>query len=74
MCLAIPALIKRIDAPSVYVDMGGVEIRVSMLLTPEARVGEYVIVHAGFAITVMGRDEVEETLRILEEVVAGYEE
>lgn len=74
MCLAIPALIKSVDGPSADVDMGGIETRISILFTPRAGVGEYVIVHAGFALAVINREEAEEALRLLEEVTAGNEE
>jgi hydrogenase expression/formation protein HypC len=48
--------------------MGGVNLRVSLMLTPDARVGDYVIVHAGYAIGVMGEMEARETLQLLREI------
>jgi hydrogenase expression/formation protein HypC len=73
MCLAIPALIKRVDGPLSDVDMGGIETRVSILLTPEAKAGDYVIVHAGFALRVMTASEAMETFQLLE-MIAGEDE
>ncbi len=70
MCLAIPTLIKSIDGQNAQVEIGGVERRISLALTPEARVGDYVIVHAGFAIGVLDEQEAQETLRIFAEMGA----
>ncbi len=68
MCLAIPALIKSIDGYQAEVDIDGVTRRVSLQLTPEARVGDYVLLHAGYAINVIDTDEAEETLKLLREI------
>ena len=64
MCLAIPALIKSIDGQQARVEIGGVERTISLALTPEARVGDYVIVHTGFAIGVLDEQEAQETLNL----------
>ena len=50
------------------VDLGGVATRVSVLLTPEAQVGDYVIMHAGYALNILDTEEAEETLRLLEQI------
>ena len=71
MCLAIPALVKSIDGSEAEVEIGGVSRRASLLLTPEARVGDYVLLHTGYAINVVNQEEAEETLRILEEMAQG---
>jgi len=71
MCLAIPALVKSIDGSEAEVDIGGVSRRASLLLTPEARVGDYVLLHTGYAISVVNQEEAEETLRLLEEMARG---
>ena len=68
MCLAIPTLIKSIDGTSARAEIGGVERTISLALTPEARVGNYVLVHTGFAISVVDEQEAQETLRLLEEL------
>lgn len=65
MCLAIPALIITIDGDQAEVDLGGVRRRVGLQLVPEARVGDYVLVHTGFAINVLDADEAEATLSLL---------
>jgi len=73
MCLAIPALIKSIDGTEAMVEIGGISRRASLFLTPEAGVGDYVLLHTGYAISVLDEDEAQETLRLLEEMaeVAG---
>ncbi len=71
MCLAIPALVKSIDGSVAEVEIGGVSRRASLLLTPEARVGDYVLLHTGYAINVVNQEEAEETLRLLEEMARG---
>ena len=68
MCLAIPTLITSIDGTSARAEIGGVERSISLALTPEARVGDYVLVHTGFAISVVDEEEAQETLRLLEEL------
>ena len=71
MCLAIPALVKSIDGSEAEVEIGGVSRRASLMLTPEARVGDYVLLHTGYAINVVNQEEAEETLRLLEEMARG---
>lgn len=68
MCLAIPMLIQSVNGQTARVEVGGVVREISLALTPEARVGDYVIVHAGFAIGILDRQEAQETLRILAEM------
>jgi len=68
MCLAIPALIKSIDGDEAEVELGGVSRRASLMLTPEAKVGDYILLHAGYAINVVDQDEAEETLNMLREM------
>ncbi len=75
MCLAIPALIKSIEDKEAEADIGGIIRRISLWLTPEAKVGDYVLIHAGYAINVLDQEEAEETLRLFEEIAAlGGEE
>ena len=69
MCLAIPALVKSVDGQLAEVEVGGVSRRVSLLLTPEARVGDYVLLHTGYAISIIDEAEAKETLKLLEEMV-----
>ncbi len=68
MCLAIPALVKTIKGEQAEVDIEGVTRDVSLQLTPEAKVGDYVLLHTGYAISVIDAAEAEETLNILREI------
>jgi len=71
MCLAVPVKITFIEGDQADVDIGGVGRRVSIALTPEARVGDYVLLHTGYAISVLNEAEARETLDILERMVAA---
>jgi hydrogenase expression/formation protein HypC len=70
VCLAIPALIVEIDGNSAKADIGGVlrEIRLELIDRP-AEVGEYVLIHAGFAIRRLEKEDAEETLKLMREVL-----
>ncbi len=74
MCLAIPALIKSIDGKEAEVEIGGINRRISLWLTPEARVGDYALVHTGYAINILDKEEAEETLKLFEEIAKVAEE
>jgi hydrogenase expression/formation protein HypC len=68
MCLAVPAEVKSIDGHVATVDYGGVT-RTANISLVEAKVGDYVIVHAGYAIEVMDREEAEKTLELFREML-----
>ena len=68
MCLAIPALVKSIDGQQAEVDIEGVTREASLQLTPDAKVGDYVLLHTGYAISVIDAAEAEETLKLLREL------
>jgi hydrogenase expression/formation protein HypC len=70
MCLAVPVQVVSIDGNEAEVEIGGVKRRVSIILTPEARVGDYVLLHTGYAINVIDEAEAQETLKILEEMAS----
>jgi len=70
MCLAIPARIIDIIGPLARVDLSGNQRDISIQLTPDARVGDYVLVHAGFAIQIVEEADALETRRLLEELYA----
>jgi hydrogenase expression/formation protein HypC len=74
MCLAIPVLIKSIEDKEADVDIGGITRRISLWLTPEAKVGDYVLVHTGYAISVLDQEQAEETLALLREIAQAAEE
>jgi len=69
MCLAVPAKITRLEASGAgLVDHLGSEVRTNFSLVPQAKVGDWVIVHAGFAISVMDAKEARKTLRLFREM------
>jgi hydrogenase expression/formation protein HypC len=70
MCVAIPARVKSIEGTRAEVDIGGVSREISVQLTPDVRVDEYVLVHAGFAIHVIDEEEARATMRLFEELGA----
>jgi hydrogenase expression/formation protein HypC len=68
MCLAVPVKVIAIDGMEADVDIGGVERRVSIMLTPEVKVGDYVLLHTGYAINVIDEQRAKETLELFEEI------
>ena len=68
MCLAIPMKIKKIKGGKGVVEIGGTERQIGLDLLTEARIGDYVIVHAGFAIQKLDEQEALETLEIIREM------
>ena len=68
MCLAIPALIKSINGQQAEADIEGVRREVSLQLTPEAKAGDYVLLHTGYAISIIDPAEAEETLKLLRQM------
>ncbi len=78
MCLGIPAKLLEVrrqeDPPMGKVEFGGIVKDVCLAYTPEAQVGDYVLIHVGFAISIIDEAEAEETFRYLEEIDALGEE
>ncbi len=69
MCLALPARVVEMRADDqALVDLGGVRKEVSLALVPQARVGDYVIVHVGFAIGMIDPEEARQTLALMNEL------
>lgn len=68
MCLAVPLRVCSRAGTMAEVEIGGVRRRVSLVLTPEARVGDYVLVHTGFAIARLDEQEALETLALFAEM------
>ncbi|MBA4367150.1 MAG: HypC/HybG/HupF family hydrogenase formation chaperone [Desulfobacterium sp.] len=73
MCLAIPSKIIRIVGDMGTVDVDGVKRDVSLLMIEEPQLGDYVIVHAGFAIHKIDEITAKETLQLLKEALAFVE-
>jgi hydrogenase expression/formation protein HypC len=68
MCLAVPARVIEINEGVGRVDLAGVVREVSFMLLPDARVGDYVLLHAGYALQKVDEAEAEETIRLLAEI------
>ena len=67
MCLAIPSMIVKIEDEMATIDVDGVTRSASLLLVEDARVGDWVIVHAGFAIRKVDEEAAQESLKYLRE-------
>ena len=74
MCLAIPAKVVEINGDTAKVDFGAGTTRDVNISLVEAKIGEYVIVHAGYAIEVLDQKAAEETLALWNEILNKYEE
>ena len=72
MCLAVPVRIESVKGKEATVEMGGISRRISLMLTPEAKEGDYVLLHTGYAISVIDEEEARETLKLLEELSKVY--
>jgi hydrogenase expression/formation protein HypC len=70
MCLAIPSKITHIENEMATIDVDGVKRSASLMLLEDAAVGDFVIVHAGFAIKKLDEVSAMETLRLLREAAA----
>ncbi len=68
MCLAIPARVVQIEESLGLVELGGVVREASFMLLPDAQVGDYVLLHAGYALQKLNEAEAEETIRLLAEL------
>ncbi|MBM3305265.1 MAG: HypC/HybG/HupF family hydrogenase formation chaperone [Candidatus Aminicenantes bacterium] len=69
MCLAVPAKITRLEDSGLgTVDYLGTEVKANFSLVPQAKMGDWVIIHAGFAISVMDAKEARETLQLFREL------
>jgi len=70
MCVAIPALIRSIDNDIAQVEIGGITQEANLQLCPQAKVGDYVIVHTGYAISILDQEEAKETLELFESIAS----
>ena len=69
MCLAIPAQVRNINENNLaVVDILGVTREVALDRTPSAQVGDFVLVHAGFAIEVVSEEDAQETLDLIKQI------
>ncbi len=73
MCLAIPAKIMSIKGTNAEIDVGGNIKEINILLTPEVKIGDYVLIHAGFAIQVIDEKSAEEIFDAWEVAYAAFQ-
>jgi hydrogenase expression/formation protein HypC len=71
MCLGIPGKVIEIEKNVAKVDVGGVSRDISLDLCPDVSVGEYVLIHTGFAIQKVDEEEAKETLDLLRQMAEG---
>jgi hydrogenase expression/formation protein HypC len=74
MCLALPAKVLERNGLEAWVRLGDAKMRVSLIMTPEAQVDEWVLVHAGFAIHVVPEADALETWQLIESIQGTPEE
>ena len=68
MCLAIPARIIKLDGDKAVVDAMGNQYKAKTTLLPEAKVGDLVLIHAGFAISLVDEEEAKKTWQLIAEI------
>lgn len=68
MCLAVPVKIEEINGNIAIASTGGVKRKIGIDLTPDVKIGEYVLLHAGFAIGKISEKDAKETLELLKEI------
>lgn len=73
MCLAVPARIMSIDGEEAVLDYGGVKRKANISMLSDVRVGDYVLVHVGYAISKMDEEEALETLKLWDEMLKAAE-
>ncbi len=70
MCLAIPMKIIEIeDENNAYVELNGVKNKIDISLLEDVKIGDYVIVHTGFAIEKLDKEEAQETLSLFQQIL-----
>ena len=68
MCLAVPVKVVEIDGQNAKVELGGLTRQANITLVPDTRVGDYILLHAGYAIQRLDEKEAEETLSLFNEM------
>lgn len=71
MCLAVPAKVESVEGDTAVIEFGGGKSRISIAMLPDCRIGDYVIVHAGYAISKMDEKEALEEIELWKEVMGG---
>ena len=75
MCLGIPVQLIEVENTNVgKVEIGGIRRRINLALLDNVKTGDYVLLHAGFAITKVDKEEAEETISLLNQLAKKLEE
>ena len=69
MCLGVPAKVKKIIEEWGWVDVNRVLLKINLSLVPGVKIGDYVIIHAGFAIQKLSTEEGESTLELFKQIL-----
>jgi len=70
MCLAIPMRVLEVSGTTGKVEIGGVRRAIDLSLVGDVKVGQYVVVHAGFALSVADEEEAKKTLALFDELMS----
>lgn len=71
MCLAVPMMVKSIDGDNAVCEIDGVRREASLMMVEDVAVGDFVLIHAGFAIEKLDQADAEQTLALFREVLAA---
>lgn len=74
MCLGVTARVVKIDGQKADVEFDGVTQTISIAMTPEVKIGEYVMLHAGFAISIIDEEQAKESMELFVELKKIMEE
>ena len=67
MCLSIPAKVETVDGEMAVVSVGGTKYNASLQMLDDVQIGDYILLHTGFAIQKLSPEEAEESLKVFEE-------
>ncbi len=67
MCLSIPAKVEKIEGNMAIVSVGGTEYNASLQMVDDVKIGDYILLHTGFALQKISEEEALETLKVFEE-------
>lgn len=73
MCLGVPARVMEVEGSSATVEVGGARREISIMLLDDVKAGDWVILHAGFAIEKLSPEEAEKTLALFKEIADATE-
>jgi hydrogenase expression/formation protein HypC len=73
MCLAVPAKVTAVEGDEAVLDYGGIKRRANISMLRDVRIGDYVLVHVGYAISKLDEQEALETLELWNKILAADE-